>query len=99
MEPSHRKSSAEPELRRLREVRIGPLDVTVERRSDGTIYIENKHPLGSFAEQITDRLIYWATLVPERSFLAERGPDGAWRRLSYRETLQSVRALGAALLE
>jgi feruloyl-CoA synthase len=82
----------------LRDVRLGPLDVAVDRRPDGTIYIANKHPLGDYAARITDRLVHWAAVAPERVFLAERGPSGEWRTLTYGETLRAVRAVGTALL-
>ncbi len=96
MATSHQLASARP--LRLRDARLGPLDVAIDRRPDGTIYLKNKHPLGGFAERITDRLIHWAAVSPARTFLAERGSDGAWRRLTYRDALDRVRALGAALL-
>jgi feruloyl-CoA synthase len=83
---------------RLREVPLGPLDVAVERRRDGTVVLSNKHPLGEYARRITDRLLHWAATTPDRVFLAERAPDGTWHRLTYRDTLHLVRAVGTALL-
>jgi feruloyl-CoA synthase len=83
---------------RLREVRLGPLDVAVDRLADGTIYLENKHPLGAYATRITDRLVEWARLAPRRVFMAERGTDGLWRKLTYGEALERVRVLASALL-
>ena len=38
------------------------------------------------------------TSAPEQLFLAERGPDGGWRELSYGDALGRVRAIGQALL-
>src|SRR5579862_480251 len=97
MTPVHQQSSAAPLP--LREVRLGSLDVAVDRRSDGTIYLKNTHPLGAYAQRLTDRLHHWAAATPHRTFIAERRPDGQWRRISYGETLEQVRAIGAALLE
>ena len=82
---------------RLRDVRLGSLDVAVERRPDGTVYLKNKQPLGSYATRITDRLIHWALVAPTRIFMAERGPDGEWRKLSYGEALAQVRSVATAL--
>ena len=96
MRPSHQESSAGSLP--LREVRLGSLAVAVERRPDGTIYLKNTHPLGPYAQRLTDRLHHWAATAPQRTFLAERGPDGQWRRITYSETLDQVRAIGAALL-
>jgi feruloyl-CoA synthase len=92
------RDKAEQTLR-LREVKLGPLDVAVERRADGTVYLKNKHRLGEYATRITDRLVHWAEVAPQRVFMAERGPDGAWRKLTYGEALDQVRALATALLQ
>jgi feruloyl-CoA synthase len=90
------RESAETALR-LRDVRLGSLDVAVERRPDGTVYLQNKHPLGAYATRITDKLIHWAQVTPERVFMAERGPDGQWRKLTYGEALTKVRSVATAL--
>src|SRR5215469_5971992 len=82
---------------RLRDVRLGSLDVAVDRRPDGTVYLKNKHPLGCYATRITDRLIHWAQVVPQRIFMAERGADGEWRKLSYGDALTQVRGVATAL--
>ena len=82
---------------RLRDVRLGSLDVAVERRPDGIVYLRNKHPLGGYAARITDPLIYWASVAPQRVFMAERGADGVWRKLTYGETLAQVRCAATAL--
>ena len=90
------RGGAEKTLR-LRDVRLGSLAVAVERRPDGTVYLKNKHPLGSYATRITDRLIHWSRVAPQRVFMAERGPDGEWRKLTYGETLVQVRSVATAL--
>ena len=82
---------------RLRDVTLGSLDVAVERRADGTVYLQNKRPLVSYAPRITDRLIHWAKVAPQRVFMAERGADGAWRTLTYGEALAQARRLATAL--
>jgi feruloyl-CoA synthase len=84
---------------RVREVRLGPFDLALERRSDGTIRARSPHPLAAYPARLTERLEHWAERAPERTFLAKRSPDGAWRRLSYAETLDGMRQVGQALLE
>jgi feruloyl-CoA synthase len=42
--------------------------------------------------------VHWAHHAPERTLYAERAGE-AWRRVSYREALASVRSLGQALLD
>ena len=90
------RDNAEKSLR-LREVKLGSLDVEIDRCSDGTVYLKNKHPLASYATRITDRLIHWARLAPQRVFMAERAADGEWRRLTYGEALRQVRSLATTL--
>jgi feruloyl-CoA synthase len=83
----------------LRPVKLGPADVAVERRSDGAILMRSPHPLDPYANNITARLAYWATVAPDRIFLAQRDAAGGWRTMTYRQTLASVRAIAASLLE
>jgi feruloyl-CoA synthase len=87
-----------PAVRRIRPVRLGPRDVKVEGRPDGTFYLQSPHALAPYPAKLTERLEHWATAAPERIFLAQRRTGGDWRRLSYRETLDAVRRMGAALL-
>jgi len=83
---------------RLRPVRLGPLDVAVDRRADGTVYLDARHPLGAYPDRITERLARWANEAPERTFMAARDARGEWRRLSYAAALEGARAIGTALL-
>ncbi len=68
-----------------------------EDRADGSVLLSSKHPLGASVERTGDWLRQWAAQAPGRVFLAERYGSG-WREISYGETLQKVRAIGAALL-
>ncbi len=90
-------SSPDP-ARKLRQVRLGPLEMAVKRRRDGSILIANTIPLGPYPAAITERLVHWAAVAPARIFMAERDPAGQWRRITYAETLDFVRRIGAALL-
>ncbi|MEA2960266.1 MAG: feruloyl-CoA synthase, partial [Alphaproteobacteria bacterium] len=83
----------------VRPVRLGPRDVTVERRRDGTIHLRSPHALAPYPAKLTERLEHWAATAPERVFLAQRDATGGWRTLTYAETLERVRRIGAALLQ
>lgn len=74
-----------------------PHKVTRRDRPDGTILLGSGYPLGPVARRTGDWLHRWAVEAPDRVFLAERSGAG-WRRITYRETLQRVRALAASLL-
>lgn len=82
----------------FRDVRLGPNDIILDRRPDGVIYAKSPHPLGPYPTKLTERLDYWAKQAPERTFLAQRGPDGNWRRLSYADASSQARRIGQALV-
>ena len=85
-----------------RPVRLGETACHVERQPDGGIRMRLKEPLAAYPRRYTDRLVQWATTTPEQVFLARRPPGGpnvgAWETLSYRQTLEQVRAIAQALL-
>ncbi len=81
-----------------RKVSLGPADVRVERDAHGRFLLRHAAPLGACPARLTDRLLRWADEAPERSFVARRGSDGGWRRISYAEALATARSIGAALL-
>jgi feruloyl-CoA synthase len=83
---------------RTRDVRLGDLDVAINRRPDGTIYARAPIALGIYERRVTDRLVSWAKTAPDRIFLAERDNSGFWRTLTYAQALDGVRSLGQALL-
>jgi feruloyl-CoA synthase len=91
------RSATPPE--RFRAVSLGPRDFLIDRRPDGTIYLRSPHKLGAYPTKLTERLEYWADKAPDRVFLAQRDSSGDWRKVTYAETLKTVRAIGAALLK
>jgi feruloyl-CoA synthase len=90
-----REPDAGPALRR---VRLGPTDCVFEQARDGTFTLRSPHALPPYPNNLTDRLIHWANAAPERLFMADRGVDGAWRKLTYADALAKVRSIGEALL-
>lgn len=82
---------------RCRSLRFG--DPSLRVRQQGPVsYVTSTQALGPYAERTTDLLLHWADAAPQRSFMACRGEDGAWRHLSYAQALQAARVLGQALL-
>jgi feruloyl-CoA synthase len=71
----------------------------VDRRADGTTDVRSPHSLGPYAGKLTERLEHWATHAPSRVFLAQRGPDGTWRELTYADALARTRRIAQALLD
>jgi len=83
---------------RYRFVCLGPRDVEVERRADGSVLLRSPHPLGPYPRKLTDCLVRAARNHPERVFLAVRRSPSEWRTLTYRDALASVRRIATALL-
>ncbi len=83
----------------LRAVDLGPLDVEIERGRDGVIYARAPFALAAYDDSVTARLDHWASLAPDRIFLAERDSHGAWRSLTFAQAKAGARALGQALLD
>jgi feruloyl-CoA synthase len=82
----------------LRPVRLGKLDVVLEKGADGVMHIRAAQPLGKYHRKLSDALEHWAKTAPERTFIAQRNSQGDWRKLSYAQVLSDVRRIGAALL-
>lgn len=73
--------------------------MTWERRDDGSWIIWQEGELSGVPDRLSDKIHHWAERVPDRTWMAERGPDGEWRRTSYAQMLGSIRNIGQALLD
>jgi feruloyl-CoA synthase len=83
----------------MRPVRMGALAVDVEHRADGAAVLRSRQGLGAYPRSMIDCLDRWADEAPERTFLADRGPDGQWRHCSYREAREHARAIAQYVLD
>ena len=82
----------------VRDVRLGSSDVVVRKGDLGVLYVGSPHSLDAYPEKMTQRLDHWAVHAPDRTFLAERGPDRIWRRLSFAEARRLGQNIGQALV-
>ncbi len=83
----------------VRKVPVGAAEVLVERRPDGATLLRSPEPLAPYPSKLTERFAHWARTTPDRVFIAERDPDGAWRKLTYGEAFARFRAIAQALLD
>jgi feruloyl-CoA synthase len=77
---------------------FAPPRITQTRRPDGAILLQSEQELAPYPRCIGVHLEHWAALAPDRPFVLERAPDGAWRGHSYREMLEQVQRVAAWLL-
>jgi feruloyl-CoA synthase len=82
----------------LRPISFNDPEVTVDRRADGTIYLQPRRLKIEYPDRLTDSLRYWAAVAPSRLFMAERDAGGGWRKITYAELLNSSRRVASALL-
>jgi feruloyl-CoA synthase len=82
-----------------RVVRVLAPDTIITRDEAGVIHARSPHALGPYPATITERLDHWAAHAPDRTFLAARGADGQWQRLTYRAAHEHVRRAGEALVQ
>ncbi|HKV05066.1 MAG TPA: feruloyl-CoA synthase [Candidatus Acidoferrales bacterium] len=83
----------------VRAVRLRTSGASMERRADGAIIIRADEPLENYPRVLTERLVHWANVAPDRHLAAKRRGDGTWRFLTYGEALKTVRSIGQAFLD
>jgi len=82
-----------------RPVRMGEMRAGMTEAPDGVVYVRSSERLGPYPRAMTDVLARWAEERPDTVFLADRGADGTWRRITYAQAHAQVQALAAGLLE
>ena len=82
----------------IRPANFGNLNVTVTPGSKGEVYIRPVDPIGDVPVSNIAVLEYWAENAPDRLFLADRLPNGEWRRVTYREALTYSRSVAQHIL-
>ena len=88
---------------KYRAMRYGITRVTREQTPEGVQYVQAEQPLQPHPHRMTDKLLHWARVAPERTFMARRkrladGTTGDWEHLVYAQALAGARRIGQALL-
>jgi len=97
-------SAAPVAVPRYRPLEFGVTRVVMRDGPGGVRYMRAEQPLLPHAQRMTDRLVHWATVAPDRTFMARRvrntdGSTGDWRHISYAQALNSARRIGQGLLD
>lgn len=69
-----------------------------DERVDGTVIMRQKGNLPDHLPTLAGYLDKWADATPNQTWIARRGPDGAWVGISYGDARDRARSIGAALL-
>ena len=89
---------------KYRAMRYGITSVQVQTRDDGVQYVLADVPLDAYPTRMTDKLLHWSRVTPERTLVARRkrlqdGSTGDWEHLSYVQAMVAARRIGQALLD
>jgi feruloyl-CoA synthase len=82
----------------MRAVALPWENVTFEPSPDGSLRVRNSAQPGPYPPRLTKRLRHWAADAPDRELFASRDGEG-WQKVTYLEALNSVCAIGQALLD
>ena len=80
-------------------MRFGPSDVDVIHGADGSQIVRSSHELPDYPRAMTDRLDHWATVAPDRVFLAQRDTTGAWQTITFADAQRRARNIAQAVID
>lgn len=85
---------------KFRDFNFGVTQAVVKQQGNIS-YVEADQPLLPYAHRMTDKLVHWATMQPDRTLYARRDAalNGDWRHLSFKQALDAARSIGQALLD
>ena len=89
---------------KYRALKFGIDRVNVMESAGDCVYLQAEQALSPYPHTITERFIHWCQQKPDQTLFAQRevlddGQLGDWIKVSYVETLKTVRQLGQALLD
>lgn len=79
-------------------VPLGRNSVGFTHEPSGVVHVRPTKPLPPYPDKLTERLLHWAEVAPDRVYMAERDPSGAWHEITYVQALGHARAVASALV-
>src|SRR6185437_17106473 len=70
--------------------------ITAERTGDGALLLRSADELGDYPVTVAHSVRTWADADPDHPLVAERGPDGAWRTVTYGAAVAAADAIRQA---
>ncbi len=82
-------------------LQIPTIAIDIKKRIDesGTSYLRSRIALEEYPHRITERLVQWASKIPDTVFLAKRDHNNDWVALTYKQTWKRVQHIAQFLLE
>ncbi|MEP7322540.1 MAG: AMP-binding protein, partial [Saprospiraceae bacterium] len=77
---------------------FGPQKTSRVLQDDGTVYYSSTDLLQAYPEKITQKLIHWSSVSPDKTFLAQRDHHSKWNCLTYKNALLKVKTIAQYLL-
>ena len=74
------------------------VDVKKQHREDGAMILYSTVPLEPHPYRMTERLLHWASVAPDRIFIGSKNNNNEWRTLTYAQTFSKVKSIAQALL-
>ena len=84
---------------KMRDVAFWNVDIAWDKRPDGSILVWQTGDLGAYPTRLSDKIKHWAEKTPDQVWMAERGEDGAWIKVTYKEMYDRIRAIGQVMLD
>lgn len=81
-----------------RSVKLWSPRLAWEERANGEFIIWREDKLGPYPARLNERLIHWASVAPDRVWMADRQGTGPWQTVTYAQALDKVRRIGTFLL-
>lgn len=83
----------------MHQVEFWSPQLAMEQRADGSMLVWRQDPLGVYPDKLTERLIHWAEITPDRVWLAQRDDNGAWRTVTYADAAAKIHSLAQAMID
>ena len=77
---------------------FAPALVEREDLPGGAFVLRSPMKLKPCAATLCEHLKHWAGKAPDRTFLAQRGDTGGWRKLSYSDALHQARLVDLQII-
>jgi feruloyl-CoA synthase len=81
------------------ELQLAPARVVREKIDEGGFILRSPEPLGPYARCVGEWLDRWAAETPDAPAFSERGSDGGWRTIGWRELRRVVGRIAQGLLD